>query len=159
MNSILYLSNGVLVGACRVGREREGENEEGGLASSLPLIRMVTDLGLVSSSTNVYLSSPYTQGERRSHLPLCKPLPPATVLTRTCSYTTPANPRHSGSRSSNEFMATPPHASVSLSMFLRLALRRATISSLASRSSDRGSMPYTPHVERWNQSTTLYQEH
>lgn len=65
------------------------------------------------------------------------------TLTSTCSYTVPAKPRQSGSNSSREFKAIPPQASVSLSIFLRLARRSATIPSLARRSRDIGSIPCT----------------
>lgn len=36
------------------------------------------------------------------------------TLTSVCSYTSPACPKHSGVRSSTEFIAIPPQASVSL---------------------------------------------
>mmetsp|Transcript_6793 Transcript_6793/g.15038 ORF Transcript_6793/g.15038 Transcript_6793/m.15038 type:complete len:216 (+) Transcript_6793:757-1404(+) len=84
-----------------------------------PLMRMVQERGWRTCSTNVYLSSP-----------------------RVCSYTRPAWPRASGTSSSTELTDTPPHASCSLSMFLRLALRSAMMPSLASMSREMGSMPF-----------------
>lgn len=53
-----------------------------------------------------------------------------------------AYPRASGVSSSTELMAKPPQASVRRSMFLRLARRRPRIPSLASMSSEMGSMPF-----------------
>lgn len=70
----------------------------------LPLIKIVQEKGFLTFSMNVYFSSP-----------------------RTCSYTKPAQPRHSGVKSSTEFTASPPQAKTSLSMFLLFALRRAII--------------------------------
>ncbi|RNA05078.1 hypothetical protein BpHYR1_051544 [Brachionus plicatilis] len=67
----------------------------------------------------------------------------------TCSYTSSAWPKFSGNKSSTELTATPPHASVSRSMFLLLARRRAIIPSAASKSSETGSMPF------WLMSTKL----
>ena len=62
VNGILYLSDGVLIGPWR---ERESvcvcvcsKVGQGCYSIYSPLIRIVTDLGLVTSSTNVYLSSP-----------------------------------------------------------------------------------------------------
>ena len=63
------------------------------------------------------------------------------ILTSTVSYTRPACPRQSAVRSSTEFIAIPPQARVNLSMFRRLALRKATMPSFANKSSERGSIP------------------
>mmetsp|Transcript_50578 Transcript_50578/g.161824 ORF Transcript_50578/g.161824 Transcript_50578/m.161824 type:complete len:242 (+) Transcript_50578:193-918(+) len=84
-----------------------------------PLMRMVQLLGFLVSSTKVYLSSP-----------------------STCSYTLPAYPRDSGTSSSSELMAMPPHASTMRSMLRFLARRSPRMPSLASMSRAPGSMPF-----------------
>mmetsp|Transcript_16300 Transcript_16300/g.25304 ORF Transcript_16300/g.25304 Transcript_16300/m.25304 type:complete len:210 (+) Transcript_16300:233-862(+) len=84
-----------------------------------PFTRIVQECGCLHSSTKVYFSSP-----------------------RVSSYTMPAHPRQSAVISSVEFMAIPPQAFASLSMFLRFALRRPRIPSLAIMSSESGSMPF-----------------
>mmetsp|Transcript_29014 Transcript_29014/g.50082 ORF Transcript_29014/g.50082 Transcript_29014/m.50082 type:complete len:244 (-) Transcript_29014:286-1017(-) len=84
-----------------------------------PLMRMVHDLAALTSSMNVNLSSP------------------------SCSsYTLPAQPSTLGSRSISELTGVPPHARVTRSMLRRLARRTAKMPSLASMSSDIGSMPF-----------------
>mmetsp|Transcript_48076 Transcript_48076/g.97876 ORF Transcript_48076/g.97876 Transcript_48076/m.97876 type:complete len:208 (-) Transcript_48076:984-1607(-) len=84
-----------------------------------PFTRMVHENGLRTSSTNVYLLSP-----------------------STCSYTLPAKPSTSGLSSSQLLTARPPHASVNRSMLRRFARRMPMMPSLASMSSDSGSMPF-----------------
>mmetsp|Transcript_351 Transcript_351/g.873 ORF Transcript_351/g.873 Transcript_351/m.873 type:complete len:309 (-) Transcript_351:889-1815(-) len=87
--------------------------------SLCPLSRMVTDCGFCTSSTNVYFSSP-----------------------STCSYTWPALPRASGTSSSTELMANPPHAACRRSMLRFLARLSPMMPSLASMSKEMGSMPF-----------------
>mmetsp|Transcript_20051 Transcript_20051/g.49918 ORF Transcript_20051/g.49918 Transcript_20051/m.49918 type:complete len:266 (+) Transcript_20051:528-1325(+) len=84
-----------------------------------PFSRIVHEVGFATFSTKVYFSSP-----------------------STCSYTSPACPSTSGDSSSGELMQTPPHDSTSRSMLRFLARRRPTMPSLASMSSEIGSMPF-----------------
>jgi hypothetical protein len=89
------------------------------LWSFWPLISTVTDFPYGTSSMNVYFSSP-----------------------RDTSCTFPASPRSPTSKSLMLLTSRPPHANVSLSMFLRLALRNANIPAFASISRLIGSSPF-----------------
>mmetsp|Transcript_4725 Transcript_4725/g.16625 ORF Transcript_4725/g.16625 Transcript_4725/m.16625 type:complete len:217 (+) Transcript_4725:233-883(+) len=84
-----------------------------------PLMRMVHERGFATPSTNVNFSSP-----------------------KVCTVTSLAKPSTSGVRPSSELTALPPLDRVRRSMLRRLALRRARMFSLASISSDTGSMPF-----------------
>lgn len=86
-----------------------------------PFTSRVTERGFPHFSMNVYFSSPCKQDwtwlttlpQHRQTGNKSKNRPRWT-LTSVCSKTSPAYPKHSGVRSSIEFMAMPPQARVSL---------------------------------------------
>ena len=80
---------------------------------------MVQLFGFLHPSTKVYLSSPSVS-----------------------SYTDSAYPNYSNLRSSTEFIAIPPQANISLSIFLLLALLNPRIPALANISRHSGSIPF-----------------